>query len=353
MQKLQKHNTLNVLAILFGLLITSSSTPKNLAKNTKQIQPYRVVKHDPKKAYKGTTIFADNSYEGKSKIVEVDMQGHIVWQYVVPPKLFNGKHSKKSIVMDVEKLPSGDILFNIQEVGFYRINKKGKVVFKHLDSGISHDIDLLPNGNYLYVRGWAPKGEDHVVEIDTKGNKVWTWDGISEFNHPPFANIYDQGWIHVNSTTRFENGNTLISLRNFNLIAEIDRNGIVVWKRKLGSKKAKSKAHPHDPEAQQNGNILVALTGANKAIEFAREGGPPIWEFAYPKGSSKQHIRDINHLPNQNKLLVQANTILELSPENEIVWQLYLPSIKINSRNKNTFLFKAQRIGEDGSISGH
>ncbi|MCD4723163.1 MAG: aryl-sulfate sulfotransferase [Desulfobacula sp.] len=337
--------------IFISIAIFSCLFTMNFAHS--ELSSYQVRKHQPDKTYNGTTLFVVNIRPEKAKIVEVDMEGSVVWQYQVPSHLFKGKKSRRNIVMDIEKLSGGDVLFNIQQVGFYRVNQRGEVVFEYLDSGCSHDVDLLPNGNYLYVRGWTSKGKEHVVEVDEKGQKVWSWNGLDGFDKPPFAKIFNQGWMHVNSATRMKNGNTLLSLRNFNLIVEVGTTGNVVWELKLGKAKRNSKAHPHDPELQKNGNIIVALTGANKVAEFNRNGGPPVWEFSYPKEAAMHHIRDINILPNNNRLMVQANKILELTQDKEVVWELHVPSINTSSRNKNLFLFKAQRIGVDGTVSGH
>lgn len=314
---------------------------------------YEIVKHDPDKAYDGTTLFADNSRQGKGKIVEIDMQGRVVWTYEVPSSLYQGKNSPQNIVMDVERLSNGDTLFNIQKVGFYRITPDGQIVFKHLDGGCSHDVDALDNGGYLYVRGWESKGKDHAVEIDAAGKTVWHWDGMKQFDRPPYNRMSEQGWIHVNSVTRTRQGNTLLSLRNFNMIVELNPAGNVVWERSLGKMKKKSKAHPHDPELQENGHIIVALTGADRVIEFTRSGGSPVWEFSYPKGTATHHIRDINILPNNNRLMVQADRILEVTPEKEVVWELQVTTFRAGGRNKNVFLYKAQRIGADGTTWGH
>lgn len=318
-----------------------------------QAADYKVLSYDPAKAFNGTTLFADNSLEWSKGIVEVDMNGKVIWDYPVPKSLFGGKLGREIIVMDVEKLANGNILFVIREVGIYEVDRTGKVVWSHLDSGASHDADRLPNGNTLYVRGWVNKGDNHVVEIDPQGNTVWAWNGMAQFNKPPYQDVYEEGWIHVNAVTRLENGNTLISLRNFNLVVEVNHSGDIVWMCNLADKFS-SRAVPHDPEVLPTGDVLVALTGMNIVAECRRSDGMPVPFWKHPDGGRIASIRDVNRLPNGNTLIVEANKITELSPEQKVVWQLWVPSIQVAGRsNLLKYLYKAQRIGMDGSISGH
>jgi hypothetical protein len=308
-----------------------------------------IDKYDPNRCFNGVTLFADVSDGAKQRIVEVDMNGNAVWEYAVPVQLFAGKRGRKNIVMDVERLSSGNTLFIIQEVGIYEINKDGKVVWNHFDSAVSHSVQRLPNGNTLYTRGWAGKGDNHVIEINPEGNIVWAWNGIAQFSKSPYGGVYDQGWIHVNSATRLDNGNTLISLRNFNLVAEVNKQGDVVWKCDLTAvfsdkKQISSKAHPHSPDILANGNVLVALTAMNMIAECKQPEGQPVQVWVHSDKRRIAHVRGVSRLPNGNTLIVEANKIVEFTPDWEIVWQMRQPAIVLNERSKNSFLFKAQRI---------
>ncbi len=300
---------------------------------------YVIEKYDTDHAFNGTTLFADNSDPDNPRIVEVDMRGNTVWDFRVPDSLFPDFRKRYNIVMDVERLPNNHILFNIQKVGIYEIERGGKLVWKHEDTETSHDVDRLPNGNTLYVRGWVRKGGKHVIEIDPSGKEVWSWDGMRHFDREPFSNIHHQGWMHVNGVTRLSNGNTLISIRNFNMIVEVDPEGMPVWKYQF-----KSRSHPHDPELLPDNHLLIPITSANRVIEIDRVTKTPVWEWTHPNGARPiAHIRDANRLPNGNTLIVEANRITEVMPDGEIVWRLRIPSIDIDSK-RFKFLYKAERI---------
>jgi len=134
--------------------------------------------------------------------------------------------------------------------------------------------------------------------------------------------LENQGWIHVNAITRLRNGNTLISLRNFNTIAEITPEGDVFrgtvfpLKKMPAEKRVHLKAHPHDPEHQSNGNILVAITGINLVLEVSLSGGPCVWKWQHATGKRPaKGVRDANRLPNGNTLIVESTAINEITAD--------------------------------------
>lgn len=349
---------ITAIAILLPVSAFAACIPfidENCAQNSssqkvKKSQVVYVAKHhDQSETFAGTTLFADNS-SSPATIVEVDMFGKIIWKYEVPKALYRGSNRPNNGVMDVEILENGNILFNIQKVGAYEITRNGKLLWKHIDSEMSHDVDRLENGNTLYVRGWVSRGKKHLVEIDTQGNEVWSWDAMNAFDKKPFSRVNNQGWIHVNAVTRKNNGNTLVSLRNFNRLVEIDRKGNVVWEKVFGRKGGKPKLgkgpHPHDPELLSSGNILVPLTGVNKVLELGSYGGK-VWDWNEPVGKKPiMHIRDANRLLNGNTLIVEANRLLELDRSGNVVWELTVPSIGTSKSNHPEFLYKAIRIAE-------
>ena len=66
--------------------------------------------------------------------------------------------------------------------------------------------------NPLHLAG--KKREKMWCAIDSEGKVVWSWNGLNDYDREPFADIKREGWMHVNSVTRLENGNTLVSMRN-------------------------------------------------------------------------------------------------------------------------------------------
>jgi len=331
---------------------------------------FEVDVYSPDCMFKGTTLFADSDSEKNSRIVEVDYGGRVVWS-VKPSDLFYVP--KRLQVMDVERLPSGNTLFNIKKYGAFEVTHDHKLVWKHLDDGISHDVDRLPNGNTVYIRGWVAKGEDLVREVNPAGKLVWSWNGLAQYDRPPFADNDDEGWMHTNAVTRLANGNTMISLRNIDRTVEVDPAGNVVREVLYGRgipAEAREKAkklrgssavfRPHDPEFQPNGNIVVASPGTNRVIEVTKDGAMVRIIGKWPKKSDYRGLRDANRLPNGNTLVVGNYRIFELSPDGQVVWSLHRRgvaptghSLSSRDRSAGTNLYKAQRIAPDGTAYGH
>jgi hypothetical protein len=308
----------------------------------KSLNPKMVVKnYNPDLAFSGTTLFGLNKKTDERAIIEVDMNGNIIWDYVVPASM--SKSNKHNELMDVKRLPGGNTLFNIRGSGIYEINTLGEIVWKHLDKYATHDADRLGNGNTIYLRGWAEKGEPQVVEVNSAGEVVWQWDGLEEYDIEPFSDVFEEGWIHPNAVTRLENGNTLIGLRNFDMLVEVDKEGKTVWSQKFLCEKGRTwrrrgvdglhdgdhleGCNLHEPEIQTNGNILVASHSPWTTYEITRDG-EVVWEADHRDvGFTSPRSRDVDRLPNGNTLIQVDNVLYELTHDKQIVWQLEFPEI--------------------------
>jgi hypothetical protein len=293
----------------------------------------------PEKAWPGTTLLPDNHEPSAPRIIEVNMQGDIIWEYRIPQELKRFTNPG----FDAELLPDGNILFLLPGKGIYEIDRDGRIVWTYLTSKISHDADRLSNGNNIYVYGGNDgKADSQVVEVNSDGEIVWSWQAADHFNESPYADIYNEGWTHTNAVTRLDNGNTLISPRNFDFMVEVDADGLVV--RTIGEGMLLDQ---HDPEVLPGGNILLAdHTIPHRAREIDPETGEIVWESS---GFEKDEtpVRDADRLPNGNTLITGSTKIIEVTPEGETVWQLLLKNTVFNSPRDKPALgfYKAQRIG--------
>ena len=294
---------------------------------------YRVSIYQKEKVFNGTTFLADASNRDQQRIVEVDFNGNILWQYKLPKSM----QGQNSVLLEATPLPNKNILFTVKRHGIFEINRKGKIIWKHLDRDASHDADRLANGNTLYNHGFVKKGAAQVVEITPQGKTVWSWDGIKEFGSGFYADFFNDGWMHVNAVTRLENGNTLISIRNFNKIVEVNPSGKVVWEITFRGKidvgrNMKPTDGPikgitnHEPEITPSGTLLLALRKPWRFVEIDRQTKTIVWQWAHPEGRKAMDVnRDANRLPNGNTLGTTADRIIEVSADGEIVWQLHAP----------------------------
>jgi hypothetical protein len=298
--------------------------------------------YKPDKTWNGTTLFADCHKDGTARIVEVNMLGEIVWQYVIPANL--NQYTKPGF--DVELLPNNNILFLLPRNGVYEVDRKGTVVWSYMDSKVSHDVDRLPNGNTLINHGNEDTMDDaQVVEVNPQGNIVWSWHAKDAFNKPPYSTVYKQGWTHSNAVTRLPNGDTMVSLRNFNLTVKVNPRGAVVWKydwTPVGT-------NPHEPMLLPNGNLLASLPAVpDEAVELNPQTGQVVWRYTFQMSQPRHGTnRDADRLPNGNTLINDGNKLVEVTPDKEIVWQFTVRGLDmpLSQGTLAIYLFKSERIG--------
>ncbi len=318
-------------------VVSVSATPTAMPRGTKD--PDIIVDaYQPDRVWAGTTLLPDNHNPDKPRIIEVNMLGEIIWEYLVPPDLKRYNNPG----LDVELLPNGHILYVLPRNGVYEIDRSGKIVWSYLTKKISHDADRLPNGNTIFVFGADDQKSDaQVIEVNPKSQVVWTWYAKGYFDKPPYNNIYNEGWTHTNAVSRLPNGNTLISLRNFNFIAEVDPQGAVV--RTIGEGIL---LEQHDPEILPNGNILATSLPRGRphsAVEIDPKTGRIVWEYLIPDRENWP-VRDANRLPNGNTLITGTTEIVEVTPGGEIAWRLRLQGVSFSLQEAAALgFYKANR----------
>lgn len=342
-----------------------------------QKRPYEIKVYRPDCVFAGTTLFADKRDVMWPRLVEVDMTGKVVWQVKLGDILADYRHPKYGIhVMDIKRLQNGNTLFSVNLAGLFEIDRTGKLVWSYTDRDQTLlYVNRLANGNTIYTRV-VNKGDDHVREITPDGKVAWSWKGLKEYDRPPYGNIDDEGWIHVNSVTRMPDGNTWISLRNFDLFALVNPAGDVLHEIKfppagapvppklaaLAKQKGRAMvAGIHDPEVQKDGNVLAAMTLLNVVVESTRDGRATFSKMFAATDKSLESggdaflmVRDVNRLPNGNLLITSRKVIVETTRTGDIVWQLNVPEINVRAGAQDSeVLFKSQRIGPDGTAYGN
>ena len=222
-------------------------------------------------------------------------------------------------------------------MGVYEIDRNKKTVWSYHGSA-SHDADRLPNGNTLVVWGF---GEDskkpEVYELDPEGNVVWEWHAEEHLKNLQ-QHRFTGGFTHTNAAVRLRNGNTLICLRNFFALVEVDPSGKIVWKLE------NLFFNPHDPEELPNGNILVNTRRPQFIIEY-NKSGDIVWKH-YPENADT--IRYNHKLPNGNIIFAERRKIVEITPDGEVVWSLRLNGVSASKKDKVRWFYKAERIPQRG-----
>ena len=304
----------------------------------------------------GTVFFSDNSDINRPRIVEVDRDGSVVWQAVIPPAV-----RQSSMLMDAEPTPSGGAAFIVDGIGAFEVDEAGELVRSFESFQPSHDIDVLPDDSWLLTNGWSLRGEVHFMEIDPTGRNQWSWDGLDYYDSYPYTEVYSEGWIHANAAQRLDDGTTLVSLRNFNEVALLDAAGAPSWSVRFDEIDPElaletpyhvaEGRNPHDPELTDAGTVLMALHRPERVVEVDPVAGELVWSWL-PLDDRADGIRDANRLPNGNTLVTAAETIFEVSPEGEILWTLSSNEENPEENTAVRSLYKAMLIDDDGEVHG-
>jgi len=297
-----------------------------------------VAVYDTSRAQAGTTLLADNHDTDNPRIIEINMLGEIIWEYDLPQEL----KSYTNPGFDVERLSNGNILFVLPRKGIYEITEDKQIVWSYLTSKVSHDADRLLNGNTIFVYGASDTMNDaQVTEVNAAGAVVWSWYAKDRYA-TEFAGTNSEGWSHTNAVTRMDNGNTLVSPRNFDRLVEVSPSGEVV--REIG---ASMMHYQHDPAVQANGNILFANHTEQNAMMEIDGSENIVWEFPIAD-SRMQPARDVDRLPNGNILITGTTKIIEVTPDKEVVWSFGIADASQFTRDTSPSLgfYKAERIVE-------
>lgn len=319
------------------------------------------------KTWDGTTLFGDKT---NGRIVEVNMEGEVVWKYDVPG-------GPGTAVGGVMVLPNNNVLFAVlnpeSRRGAYEVNRQGQVVWQFVDKRVSHDAVRLLNGNTLLSAAHSedysawPYSDPQVFEVNSQGAMVWSFAFKSVYeNDPAYKDIRttDFGpWTHVNGAIRLPNGNTLMSPRNFGITVEVDANGNVVKEHgedctncppfvppdNTCALQARRFQCPHSPVPLPNGRLLVnEPIPTSRVMEYDLAQKKVLW--FYDQGTKAQNgewmmVRGSQRLPNGNTLVTDSHgQLLEVTSDKQVVWKLRLLTYQRAGVEEAPF-FQAERIG--------
>ncbi len=198
----------------------------------------------------------------------------------------------------------------------FRVSREGQVIWKHLTRKISHDADLLPNGNVLYVYGWDSPSDAQAYEVDPSGKLVWSWTAkgkVDDTWHRPVTGERRQSYAHTNAAVRLPNGDTLISLRNFNRVVRVSPEGEI--RRVFGPI-----PRVHEPILSGGTFIAAKHTRELDTVIMSGRGGERRELFRNTLGIKP--IRTVEPLSNGNYLLTGGEEIVEIDDSGAVVWHV-------------------------------
>ncbi|SFI59989.1 beta-propeller domain-containing protein [Planctomicrobium piriforme] len=203
-----------------------------------------------------------------------------------------------------------------------RYDAAGKPVWIYEHGSPVHHIQQLPNGNLLTQKNWTT-----LVEISPEKQIVWSYDaGKSNGNAGKK--------IEIHTFARLPNGNTAIVENGAGRVIEIDPAGTI--QSQFPYQVSKPDAHRDVRQAQwlSSGNVLICHEGDGKVVEYSPQG-EIVWSYDIPLFDQKprgghgveawgNQVFNALRLANGNTLIATGNghSVLEVTPEKEIVWHL-------------------------------
>ena len=322
---------------------------------------FDTVTHHPDLVRPGNTLVGlhyDPQGEKKGAIYEMDPQGEVVWSYA----LTDEQNGERGMLMDVEPTAAGSVLFTVNGTGVFEIDRQGNQLWSYQDPYVSHDADKLDNGNVLFVRGLAPYGEALVMEVDAEGREVWSWDGTQQFTMPSIVNHVDElgAWAHPNGVQRLSDGSSLLTIRNFNCLLEVDAQGTVLRKLFFDAERIPGQSistngkyrgsRPHDAElTADGGSYLVGLRNPARIIRLDRDGQRLRWGWRFDEGPFGP--RQVHNLKHGSILLATGERIYEVNRQHQVVWELFPPSPQtMDALDSGRLFYSALRLEEGGRL---
>ena len=255
--------------------------------------------------------------------------------------------------------------------------------------------------------------DDYLIEVSWDGKVLWDWlasDHVGELGFseearntirrslPLNAQRGSADWLHINAASyvgpnrwfdagdqRFNPDHVIVSSREANIIAIIDRRGAIVWRmgpdyrespalQALGQMIGQHNPHIIPKGLPGAGNLLVFDNGGAAGYGAPGPGSPSgvnsvrrdysrvvevnpvtfakVWEYSVP-GQQRtnffsHYVGSAQRLPNGNTLINEGanGRLFEVLPDRTIVWEYVSPFLGTNNPLNNR-IFRAYRVPYD------
>lgn len=192
-----------------------------------------------------------------------------------------------------------------------------------------HDIHVKPGPNGTAKSVLVQQGNHRVVEIDIPTKQIlWQYDASKTNRDRPGEKV------EIHAFQPLANGNLMIAESGPARIIEVNRQGEIVKRIKLRV----DRPHPHTDtrlaRKLSDGSYLVCHEGDGKVRLYDEEGNVT-WDYEIPMFGRKakaghgpdsfgNKVFGAIRLPGGNFLIATGNghSVIEVTPEKEIVWSL-------------------------------
>jgi len=261
-----------------------------------------------------------------------------------PEWIYNGSKRGASWFYSTDPLPNGNLLVVNTAPGrtlVYELDPdtNERVWQQNFSITDTHDVDLI-SGDQLLVANMREydngTSNDRLFIYDLSEDRiVWEW-----YFKDHYPNSTDGGmsedWTHVNDVDKIDDGEYLVSPRNFDEVIVVNRSTKNITMR-LGTDENHSVLNEqHNPQYLESEDgtptILVADSENDRVVEYScvnrTAAGDCNWERVWTVGDDQLNWpRDADRLPNGNTLIVDSlgHRVIEVTPTGEIVWEVYTP----------------------------
>ena len=316
----------------------------------------------------------DNDSPNNLPGIEFNLDGEFTWE----------EPNEEFLHHDLIQLPNGNYL------GIVETSQFGPIPLGSWTE-ICQDYGYVADGIFLELF-WIG---DKIVEWDKVTKEVvWSWNVFDYFNMEDYdSGLWDNvcadngeyDWTHINAIVFDEEESAIyISTRHLSRITKIDYSSKdVVWNMgrdmpsdDVGFGHNLGFSWQHSLQVLNNGNVLT-LDNGNRSESFLNTEFPTtrgieisieenngeysaviVWEYSLSEELFGFASGNVQKLENGNYLITTVGgggTVLEITPENEIVWQanlnLSLPSGAVYRANRISSLYpNVSQLGVDGHI---
>jgi len=313
-----------------------------------------VLHYDPERAQNGYNLFTS----GHDQVAYLmTMEGDVLheWAYsfhdLWPERKQDGRYDtylRRAHVFD-----NGDLLAIFETHGIFKIDAAGNLLWER-DCGAHHDLFLDDRGHIFVLTreittvnrndGKQPIYEEFVVELAPNGDelsRVSIFEAVRNSNYRPLLEERPWLWdmLHTNSLKplpadglpdhpAFQPGSFLLSIRELNAVAVLDpQTERIEWA--LSGMWYRQ----HEATLVGDGNILLfdnrGYHDRSRVIEFDPITQDIVWQYGLGDGEQLVSLTSAGatRLENGNTLIFESNAgrVLEVTPENDIVWEFVNP----------------------------
>ncbi|GAA0248316.1 hypothetical protein ACFFQF_06880 [Haladaptatus pallidirubidus] len=346
-------------ANLFALLAVTLFATAGVGAFTAPDRPHSAVETERPE---NNTLIALQGYESEGRVIEVNPEGDVVWEYDRAHDVFDvealGENRVQIAVAD--EVPDGECPTRFRDDGHENCVRNAlRIVDKKTNGTLweyswfdaklhaheLHDADhYTVNGSDRWVL--VDMGNDRVFTVNREKEVVWQWNATDRYERPD--DMGPEGdWTHANDVDRVDPGVFRVSVRNFDTVIDLRvkegssrANDSIRVEPVVGpdsfSERGDILHEQHNPDTLGD-TLLVADSENDRVLEI--EDGEIVWE--YGGSATFDWPRDADRLKNGHTLITDSynDRVVEVDENGELVWSVKTGSLP----------YEADRLPGEGS----